>query len=102
MQINMRESGTYLFISDHCHVIENWRDGIPQGWLARDHPAWWVDRAKSSQCSLLTLWLSNRFRSTQRLKQLERLTKGKVIPGHDEFTFLELQAQQIKNGGFFM
>jgi glyoxylase-like metal-dependent hydrolase (beta-lactamase superfamily II) len=40
MQINMPQSGTFLFISDHCHVIENWRDGIPQGWLARDHPAW--------------------------------------------------------------
>lgn len=23
MQINLRDSGTYLFISDHCHVIEN-------------------------------------------------------------------------------
>ena len=23
MQINMPESGTYFFISDHCHVIEN-------------------------------------------------------------------------------
>ena len=23
MQINLQESGTYLFISDHCHVIEN-------------------------------------------------------------------------------
>lgn len=23
MQINMPESGTFLFISDHCHVIEN-------------------------------------------------------------------------------
>ena len=23
MQINMPEMGTYLFISDHCHVIEN-------------------------------------------------------------------------------
>lgn len=40
MQLNLRDSGTFLFISDHCHVIENWRDGIPQGWLARDHPAW--------------------------------------------------------------
>ncbi|KAK5130787.1 hypothetical protein LTR08_001677 [Meristemomyces frigidus] len=36
MQINLPNSGTFLFISDHCHVIENWRDGIPQGWLARD------------------------------------------------------------------
>lgn len=23
MQINLPDSGTYLFISDHCHVIEN-------------------------------------------------------------------------------
>lgn len=23
MQINLLESGTLLFISDHCHVIEN-------------------------------------------------------------------------------
>jgi len=40
MQLNLPDSGTFLFISDHCHVIENWRDSIPQGWLARDHPAW--------------------------------------------------------------
>ncbi|KAH0845556.1 hypothetical protein FOPE_12693 [Fonsecaea pedrosoi] len=85
----MPDSGTFFFISDHCHVIENvsvhppidllstelslqWRDGIPQGWLARDHPSW--------------------FQSTQRLKQLERTTKGKVIPGHDKGTFEELVA----------
>ena len=23
MQLNLQDSGTYLFISDHCHVIEN-------------------------------------------------------------------------------
>ncbi|WPG97433.1 Hypothetical protein R9X50_00020800 [Acrodontium crateriforme] len=74
MQINLPDSGTWLFISDHCHVIENWRDGIPQGWLARDHPAW--------------------FRSTQRLKQLERTTKGQVIPGHDEESFLRIKHAQ--------
>ena len=89
MQINMRETGTFLFISDHCHVIENvspallaedpsanpyqWRDGVPQGWLARDHPAW--------------------FRSNQFLRQLERSTRGQVIPGHDKETFLNLQSQ---------
>ncbi|KAK0252514.1 hypothetical protein LTS16_010806 [Friedmanniomyces endolithicus] len=83
MQINLAETGTYLFISDHCHVIENWRDGIPQGWLARDHPAW--------------------FRSTQRLKQLVRTTRGRVIPGHDEETFLALQkeASEQKEKGVF-
>ncbi|KAK3075913.1 hypothetical protein LTR53_000342 [Teratosphaeriaceae sp. CCFEE 6253] len=83
MQINLAETGTFLFISDHCHVIENWRDGIPQGWLARDHPAW--------------------FRSTQRLKQLVRTTRGRVIPGHDEETFLALQreAGEQKEKGVF-
>lgn len=104
MQINLLNSGTFFFISDHCHVIENasksisslnnfnrkqWRDGIPQGWLARyvslplrwlnlidiqsDHPAW--------------------FQSTQRLKRLESTTKGRVIPGHDKETFLQLQSE---------
>ncbi|KAJ0425571.1 beta-lactamase-like protein [Aspergillus carlsbadensis] len=71
--INMPETGTFFFVSDHCHVMENWKDGIPQGWLARDHPAW--------------------FRSTQRLKQLMRVTKGQMIPGHDKETFLALQDQ---------
>ncbi|KAH7395416.1 beta-lactamase-like protein [Cadophora sp. MPI-SDFR-AT-0126] len=95
MQLNLPNSGTFFFISDHCHVIENvsflilfhqlissikhlthqkqWRDGIPQGWLARDHPAW--------------------FQSTQRLKRLESTTKGRVIPGHDKETFLQLQSE---------
>ena len=53
--------------------MSKWRDGIPQGWLARDHPAW--------------------FMSTQRLKHLERITKGRVIPGHDKETFLALQSE---------
>jgi hypothetical protein len=31
MQINLPESGTYLFISDHCHVIENVSIGVQIG-----------------------------------------------------------------------
>lgn len=67
-----------LYVLTSSISPSSWRDGIPQGWLARDHPAW--------------------FRSTQRLKQLERLTKGRVIPGHDEETFVALQ----KEKDFFM
>jgi len=63
LQINLANDGTFLFISDHCHVKENYESGIPQGWLARDHIAW--------------------FQSTQYLKRLERRTKGRVVPGHD-------------------
>ncbi|THV53751.1 hypothetical protein BGAL_0043g00370 [Botrytis galanthina] len=80
MQLNLREAGTFFFISDHCHVIENWRDGVPQGWLARDHPAW--------------------FQSTQRLKRLESTTKGRVIPGHDKETFLQLQGEINDGKGY--
>ncbi|SMQ50711.1 unnamed protein product [Zymoseptoria tritici ST99CH_3D7] len=80
MQINMPERDGPVHLRPlPCH--RNWRDGIPQGWLARDHPAW--------------------SRSTHRLNQLERLTKDKVVPSHDETTFLELQVQQNKDGGFF-
>jgi hypothetical protein len=35
-----------------------------------------------------------RFRSTQRLKHLERITRGRVIPGHDEESFLKLQSEK--------
>lgn len=34
------------------------------------------------------------FRSTQRLKQLVRTTRGRVIPGHDEGTFLEIKNEK--------
>jgi hypothetical protein len=59
----------------HVLTEKKWRDGIPQGWLARDHPAW--------------------FRSTQRLKQLERTTRGVVVPGHDKELFEKLIANGI-------
>lgn len=34
------------------------------------------------------------FRSTQRLKQLVRTTRGRVIPGHDEGTFNEIKREK--------
>ncbi|TGO47353.1 hypothetical protein BOTNAR_0530g00050 [Botryotinia narcissicola] len=76
MQLNLPETGTFFFISDHYH----WRDGVPQGWLARDHPAW--------------------FQSTQRLKRLESTTKGREIPGHDKETFLQLQGEINDGNGY--
>lgn len=43
---------------------------------------------------MLTIILPHRFRSTQRLKHLERITRGRVVPGHDEETFLKLQSEK--------
>lgn len=63
LQLNLENEGTFLFVSDHAHVWENYKPGVPQGWLARDHQAW--------------------FSSNQRLQRLEKTTGGKVVPGHD-------------------
>lgn len=82
--------GTFIFMSDHCHVSENvgvhrwakrttptnpeqWIDRVPSGWLARDHVAW--------------------FRSTEKLKHIQKLTGARVVPGHDKGIFLALQGQ---------
>lgn len=40
MQVNLKESGTWIFTTDQYHVFENYESGVPQGWLARDHDDW--------------------------------------------------------------
>ena len=62
MQVNLKESGTWIFTSDQYHVKENWEEGVPQGWLARDHDDW---------C-----------RSHQMVKGLARRTGARVVLGH--------------------
>lgn len=57
-------SSSFLRLPSHGHVKENIWQGIPQGWLARNHQAW--------------------FNSNQRLLMMEKLQKAKIIPGHDE------------------
>ncbi|UZJ51973.1 hypothetical protein CBS101457_001293 [Exobasidium rhododendri] len=64
LQINLIDSGTYIFVSDHGHVKENIWPGVPQGWLSRDHQAW--------------------FNSNQRLLRMEKTMAAHIIPGHDE------------------
>lgn len=40
MQVNLSESGTWIFTTDQYHVHENYHSSVPQGWLARDHDDW--------------------------------------------------------------
>lgn len=40
LQVNLRDSGTWIFTSDQYHVRENYEADAPQGWLARDHDDW--------------------------------------------------------------
>jgi len=70
LQLNLKETGTWIFTSDQYHVKENYRDDVPQGWLARDHDAW--------------------IRSHQKIKSLARRTGGKVVLGHCWDTIQEL------------
>lgn len=54
--------------------IQQYNPGTPQGYFTRDHIAW--------------------FQSTQRLRRLEAVTRGRIIPGHDEEVFVMLQKEK--------
>lgn len=67
MQVNLKESGTWIFTTDQYHVHENFEASHPQGWLARDHDDW--------------------VRSHQMIKMLAKRTNAKLVFGHCKDTF---------------
>ncbi|PLB40426.1 N-acyl homoserine lactonase family protein [Aspergillus candidus] len=70
MQVNLKESGTFIWTSDQFHVKENYEEGAPHGGLARDHSAWW--------------------RSLQMIRRLQRLYGATLVFGHDREVALKL------------
>jgi glyoxylase-like metal-dependent hydrolase (beta-lactamase superfamily II) len=72
IQINLKKSGTWIFTSDQYIVRENYDSLGTQGWLTRDHHAW-------SQ-------------SNQMVHFLQKITKAKVIFGHDREVFQQYQS----------
>lgn len=62
LQVNMPQSGTWIFTSDMYHVWENYEQSVPQGWLARDHDGWVT--------------------SNQMIHMLQKRTKAKMVFGH--------------------
>ncbi|GIZ41653.1 hypothetical protein CKM354_000495200 [Cercospora kikuchii] len=62
MQVNLSESGTWIFTTDQYHVHENYHSSVPQGWLARDHDDW--------------------VRSDQMIKALQKRTNANMVFGH--------------------
>jgi glyoxylase-like metal-dependent hydrolase (beta-lactamase superfamily II) len=40
MQVNLKDSRSWIFMTDMYHVHENWEPSVPQGWLARDYDDW--------------------------------------------------------------
>ncbi|CBX95627.1 similar to beta-lactamase domain protein [Plenodomus lingam JN3] len=70
LQLHLKRTGTWLFTSDMYHVVENYRDTVPQGWLVRDYEAW--------------------FRSHAMVKGIVGRTGAKVLLGHCWDTVREL------------
>ncbi|KAF2716236.1 Metallo-hydrolase/oxidoreductase [Polychaeton citri CBS 116435] len=62
MQVNLKDSGTWIFTTDQYHVKENFEASVPQGWLARDHDDWVA--------------------SHQMIKMLQKRTQAKMMFGH--------------------
>jgi hypothetical protein len=63
LQVNLKNSGTWIYTSDQYIVQENWDSLAIQGWLTRDHESW--------------------TRSNAMVQNLKKITKAKVILGHD-------------------
>ncbi|KAH8595054.1 metallo-beta-lactamase superfamily protein [Bisporella sp. PMI_857] len=72
MQVNLEKDGTFIFTTDQFHITENYEAGEPQGWLARDHNAW--------------------FRSYQLIQRLQRVFNARLVFGHDKEVFESLAA----------
>ncbi|RVX74086.1 hypothetical protein B0A52_01918 [Exophiala mesophila] len=71
LQVDLPESGTFLFTGDQFHVKENYTLKIPQGLLGRDKNAWFV--------------------STRYIERLESLIGAKLVYGHDVECFRALK-----------
>ena len=63
LQVNLKNSGTWVFTSDQYVVKENYESLATQGWFTRDHASW--------------------SRSNQMIHSLQKLTNAKMIFGHD-------------------
>lgn len=66
LQINLEQSGTWIFTTDQYHVKENFCDSVPHGWLARDHDDW--------------------IRSHQMIRSMEKQNDAKMVFGHCQET----------------
>lgn len=70
MQINLEKDGTFIWTTDMYHLADNYELGQPQGWLARDHFAW--------------------FRSSEMIKRMQKQFKATLIFGHDKDVAMRL------------
>ncbi|KAH5201745.1 hypothetical protein HBH77_125820 [Parastagonospora nodorum] len=69
LQVNMKDSGAWIFTTDQYIVKENYDSLANQRWFTRDHAAW--------------------SRSNQMIHSLQKLTNAKLILGRDREVLLQ-------------
>lgn len=74
MQVEAKNTGNWLFLSDQFPLEENYRVPVPQGWIQRDHAAWW--------------------RSVHQVRSLEDRFEANLVYGHDKDHFAKLNSEQ--------
>ena len=67
MQVNLENSGSWIFTSDQYHISENFDRSRPQGYLLRDDDAW--------------------RKSDQMIHGLQKRTGSRLVFGHDRDIF---------------
>lgn len=75
MRVEMLNHGNWLFTSDQFPLKLNYEEPTPQGWIMRDHPAWW--------------------RSWRFTKSLERRLDARVVFGHDADDLEQIRSQRV-------
>ncbi|RLA49203.1 MAG: hypothetical protein DRR04_01790 [Gammaproteobacteria bacterium] len=75
MQVDLHNSGSFLFTNDTCFLKENYRDEVAPGWLIRDMYEW--------------------RRSMRKLKDLEKSNDAHVLFGHDPDVYEQFAGKGI-------
>jgi glyoxylase-like metal-dependent hydrolase (beta-lactamase superfamily II) len=72
LQVDLTNSGTFLFTGDLFHVKDLFEEGLPQGWLNRNSQDWW--------------------NSVRWMRHLQKRYHGTMVYGHDATVLEELKA----------
>ncbi|MDQ0381156.1 N-acyl homoserine lactonase family protein [Amycolatopsis thermophila] len=73
MQVDLDNSGTFLFTGDLFHVRDLFEQGLPQGWLNRNSQDWW--------------------NSVRWMRHLQKRHDATLVYGHDATVLTELKAR---------
>jgi hypothetical protein len=75
LRFDLANSGSFFCVSDQFHVRENFEQARPQGWLLRDHAAWW--------------------RSYKFVRNVVDRTGARLVYGHDAEVLAELKKEKF-------